>query len=391
MVLSQVQDDLQKNPELRKAVEDLKASALSRQTQSVGSRLQDAATAAAQAAAAAASSSKEHTGRVMERFQRVQQQVSATQQHLRSKAMEHETCRTLGRHSTKVLKGAAAAASALQRLAAKAVNVFQDEPVAKQKAAQWRQRMAIQRYKQQEEQRQQQQAMEQQDASKQRGQQEQQQERDSFSEVPQETALVLSNETAWDRFGSRLRDMPFLQNFFENPLVGQLFKETEIAASIREMKAIDPSFRLSELHELVQSVVAEHMVSAYLMGDEETLRLHCGDGAFAALKASIDERHRLHLQLDPSILLLGQVELVGARRSGVDSGESPWFVYTFECQQINCLRAEETGKVVQGALDDIRRVVYSIAISRHTAPETAGLLYPWMIREIAIVGNEPVW
>ncbi|OEH76589.1 mitochondrial inner membrane translocase [Cyclospora cayetanensis] len=242
----------------------------------------------------------------MERFQRVQQQVSATQQHLRSKAMEHETCRTLGRHSTKVLK-----------------------------------------------------------------------------EVPQETALVLSNETAWDRFGSRLRDMPFLQNFFENPLVGQLFKETEIAASIREMKAIDPSFRLSELHELVQSVVAEHMVSAYLMGDEETLRLHCGDGAFAALKASIDERHRLHLQLDPSILLLGQVELVGARRSGVDSGESPWFVYTFECQQINCLRAEETGKVVQGALDDIRRVVYSIAISRHTAPETAGLLYPWMVRLVA--------
>ena len=29
----------------------------------------------------------------------------------------------------------------------------------------------------------------------------------------------------------------------ENPLVGQLFKETEIAASIREMKTIDPSFR----------------------------------------------------------------------------------------------------------------------------------------------------
>ena len=38
---------------------------------------------------------------------------------------------------------------------------------------------------------------------------------------------------------------------------------------------------------------------------------HCGEGAFAALKASIDERRRQQLQLDPSILLLGQIELVG--------------------------------------------------------------------------------
>lgn len=31
--------------------------------------------------------------------------------------------------------------------------------------------------------------------------------------------------------------------------------------------------RLSELHELVQTVIAEHIVQAFLLGDEESLRL----------------------------------------------------------------------------------------------------------------------
>ena len=64
----------------------------------------------------------------------------------------------------------------------------------------------------------------------------------------------------------------------------------------------------------------------------------------------------------------------------MDCGDSPWFVYTFESQQINCLRSAATGKVVQGAADDIRRVIYSFAISRHPKPETAGLIYPWIVR-----------
>ncbi|CDJ40014.1 mitochondrial import inner membrane translocase TIM44, putative, partial [Eimeria tenella] len=316
MVLDQVQEDLQKNPELRKAMEELRASALSKQTQTVGSRLQEAAAAAAAAATAAASGTQQHTGRALQHLRRLRLQLLEKQQQLKDKAMEKETFRAIGRHSSRAFRGAAAAAAALQQLAAKAANVFRDEPVAVQKAAQWRQRMAVKRYKQQLQQQQQQEAAQQQqdaaDPQQQQPQQQQQQQQqhDAGDEEPQQTALVLSNETAWDRFGSRLRDMPFLQNFFENPLVGQLFKETEIAASIREMKALDPTFRLSELHELLQSVVAEHIISAYLLGDEETLRLHCGDGAFAALKASIDERRRLQLELDPSILLLGQVELV---------------------------------------------------------------------------------
>eukprot|EP00435_Cladocopium_sp_Y103_P054929 s38_g18.t1 len=53
-----------------------------------------------------------------------------------------------------------------------------------------------------------------------------------------QSALVVSNagSTSWDRFGARLGDMPFLNSVFENPLFDRVFGETEIAASIREMK-----------------------------------------------------------------------------------------------------------------------------------------------------------
>ncbi|PHJ25956.1 mitochondrial import inner membrane translocase tim44, partial [Cystoisospora suis] len=124
---------------------------------------------------------------------------------------------------------------------------------------------------------------------------------------------------------------------------------------------------------------------------------HCGEGAFAALRASILERKVQKVCLDSEILHLGHVELVGARRSSSLGGgaggsplseDAPWFIYTFTCQQINCLRSEIDNRVVEGRIDDIRRVVYSIAISKHPRPETEGLLYPWMIREIAIVGSE---
>ncbi|KFG52072.1 putative mitochondrial import inner membrane translocase TIM44 [Toxoplasma gondii FOU] len=154
------------------------------------------------------------------------------------------------------------------------------------------------------------------------------------------------------------------------------------------------------MHNMMERVIAAHIVQAFLLGDEGTLAVHCAEGAFAAMRASIIERRAQKVRLDSEILQLGNVELVGARRSltppicatqNFSADECPWFVYTFTCQQVNCLRSEVDGRVVEGREDDIRRVVYSIAVSKHPKPETEGLLYPWMIREIAIIGSEAVW
>lgn len=203
----------------------------------------------------------------------------------------------------------------------------------------------------------------------------------------QRNELILSQESAWDKFGSKLKDMPFLNSFFENPFLGKLFGETELAASLREMKMHDKNFKLSELVYLFEYVICKHIVESYLMGDEETLKLHCGTAAFNSLSASINERKKKRVSLDTNVLIYKNHQLKGAQRM---EESSPWFIFTFHTQQINCLR-NQYDEIIEGKIDDIREVVYTIALSRHPEPEKEGLLYPYIIREFAIIGNTPSW
>ncbi|KJP85020.1 hypothetical protein AK88_05347 [Plasmodium fragile] len=204
---------------------------------------------------------------------------------------------------------------------------------------------------------------------------------------PESSELVLAQESAWDKFGSKLKDMPFLNNFFENPILGKLFGETELAAALREMKTYDKDFKLSELMYLFEFVISKHIVESYLIGDEETLRLHCGQSAFNSLNASINERKKKKVYLDTNVLIYKNHELKGAQRM---EESSPWFIFTFHTQQINCLK-NANDEIIEGNIDDIREVVYTIALSKHPEPEREGLLYPYIVREFAIIGNTPSW
>ena len=79
-----------------------------------------------------------------------------------------------------------------------------------------------------------------------------------------------------------------------------------------------------------------------------------------------------------------EVELKGAQRQ--DKGP-PCFIWTFNTQQVNCLR-DKDGEIIEGAVDDIRTVYYAMAVVKHPELEKT-LEYPWMVSELAIVGNQP--
>lgn len=204
------------------------------------------------------------------------------------------------------------------------------------------------------------------------------------------SAVVVSKTqdgSSWDRFGAGLRDMPFLSNVFENPLFERMFGESEIAASIREMKDIDPHFFIQDFAEEIEEVVAPHIVQSFLEGNQDSLELHCGEAAFAAVNASIKARMTNKMSLDTAILAgPKEVELKGAQR--MDKGP-PCFIWTFNTQQVNCLRDRE-GDIIEGAIDDIRTVYYAMAVTRHPELEKT-LEYPWQVTEMAIVGNQPCW
>lgn len=203
-------------------------------------------------------------------------------------------------------------------------------------------------------------------------------------------ALVVSNprSSSWDRFGAGIRDMPFLSNVFENPLFDRLFGESEIAASIREMKEMEPNFRLDDFLEDIEYVIAPHIVKTFLEGDDKSLERHCGEAAFAAVQASIKARRQQKMSLDCNILAgPKEVELKGAQLR--DKGP-PQFIWTFNTQQVNCLR-DKDGEIIEGAVDDIRTVYYAMVVTKHPEPEKIDLEYPWQVSELAIVGNQPCW
>jgi import inner membrane translocase subunit TIM44 len=203
-------------------------------------------------------------------------------------------------------------------------------------------------------------------------------------------ALVVSEarSSSWDRLGASLSDMPFLSSVFENPLFERLFGESEIAASLREMKENEYGFALEDFTEDMEYVIAPHIIRSFLEGNAESLEKHCGDAAFAAVNASIKTRKQEKLSLDTAILAgPEELELKGAQR--MENGP-PAFIWMFHMQQINCLR-DGTGEIVEGAVDDIRTVHYAMAVKRHPDPQAPGLEYPWEVTELAILGNAPSW
>lgn len=215
---------------------------------------------------------------------------------------------------------------------------------------------------------------------------------ESSSQAPEpETAMVLSkaHSSSWERFGGGLRDSPFLASAFE--LGDRMFGESEIAASIREMKETDPTFFLEEFAEEMEYVVTPHIIKSYLEGDTKALQAHLGEVAFLSVNAGIKERKRQKLELDTAILAGPQeIELKGAKL--METGP-PCFIWTFNMQQVNCLR-DKDGEIIEGAVDDIRTVCYAMAVTKHPAlddPEkkVASLEYPWQISELAILWNQP--
>jgi len=203
-----------------------------------------------------------------------------------------------------------------------------------------------------------------------------------------EGALVVSEarSSTWDRFGSSLRDSPLLSSVFDNPLFDRMFGESEIAASIREMKDLDYSFRLEDFAEDIEYIVAPHIITTFLEGNQDSLKAHCGEAAFNAVNASIKARLSQRLSLDPQILSgPREVNLVSAK---LNENGPPSFIWTFHMQQVNCLR-DRNDEIIEGAIDDIRTVCYAMAVNKHPNLEEKGLEYPWQISELVILWNQP--
>mmetsp|Transcript_4782 Transcript_4782/g.6638 ORF Transcript_4782/g.6638 Transcript_4782/m.6638 type:complete len:393 (-) Transcript_4782:406-1584(-) len=147
-------------------------------------------------------------------------------------------------------------------------------------------------------------------------------------------------------------------NFFRD-MHARLFSETEMGSVLREIREKDEEFRIYDFIKEMEEDYIPKILSAYLSSDLEKLKELCTDEAVEVLTASIKEQQKEGIQMDPSILDIGDVELTTAKFLQDD----PVLIISFSAQQINCVR-NKAGEVIEGSENDIRAVYYVWALVR---------------------------
>jgi mitochondrial import inner membrane translocase subunit TIM44 len=164
-----------------------------------------------------------------------------------------------------------------------------------------------------------------------------------------------------------------------------MFAETEMGEAIREFRKIDPDFTMEGFVEEMEEKVIPVVLGAYLREDLPTLNQYLGEGAFAAVKAAVDERRRAERRMDPNILNIQHAQVAAAKV--VEKMQTPMIVLQFMAQQIDCLYDKTGTNVVEGNDNKVSAVFYAFAMTRERS-ETDGTL-KWVIKEFAIVGMVP--
>lgn len=231
------------------------------------------------------------------------------------------------------------------------------------------------------------------------------------------TSVVVVEERkgAWESFSETLRDTPLLKGIFglgetkaaqkitsaaedareawetsQHPLVyrvqsvwDSMFAETEMGEAIREFRKIDRDFTMEGFVQEMEEEVIPVVLTAFLRGDVTTLQQHLSEGAFAAVKAAVEQRVQAGRKMDPNILNIQHTQVIAAK---VVEKFGPIAVLQFMAQQVDVLY-DNAGNIAEGKDDQVAAVFYAFVMTREKSEEDESLR--WVVSEFAIVGTVP--
>ncbi|KXZ52540.1 hypothetical protein GPECTOR_9g584 [Gonium pectorale] len=139
--------------------------------------------------------------------------------------------------------------------------------------------------------------------------------------------LKVTDTTAFKKGQELVEDLKDKYETSDHPVVhkvedlkSRMFTGSEASRAMREIRARDPSFDMNRFVQMVK-VDARPVVRAFLKHDLESLSQHCGPELlerFSGIFKHFDEQGVFE---DPSILFIGDVEIVEQERSPVVTAE----------------------------------------------------------------------
>lgn len=155
------------------------------------------------------------------------------------------------------------------------------------------------------------------------------------------------------------------------------FGESEHAEALKEVRKSDPAFIPEEFVKVLEEEFFPEFVNAFLQGNREYLKQHCGETAYAFANAHIEQRIRDKRKKHPTILGLDNCQLYNFR---IVDKVGPVMTIVFIAHQVDC-EYDLDGNVVQGNDGNVIGVPYFFAMSRDYDEESAK--YKWIALEFS--------
>ncbi|KAI8463752.1 MAG: hypothetical protein J3K34DRAFT_136258 [Monoraphidium minutum] len=173
----------------------------------------------------------------------------------------------------------------------------------------------------------------------------------------------------------------------DNPMVHKVedikervFGKTDAASAMTTILSRDPGFDMGRLLAGVKKD-APRVVQAFLTHDLATLGQHCGPELMERFTGIFKHFEAEGLVEDPTILFVGEVELVELK--AVE--DEPLVVAQFNCQQIKCTR-DKFGNVIDGSPNSIQKVFYFWGLQQEAnstvLPDGRVLPPRWVIKDM---------
>ncbi|KAH0474665.1 MAG: hypothetical protein KVP17_004948 [Porospora cf. gigantea B] len=188
------------------------------------------------------------------------------------------------------------------------------------------------------------------------------------------TALVEIPESKLS-FGLRKMKTPFLDRFFENPLVLNFLGDSVQSEALSAVAAVYPNFSLVDLFDDMRFVVVPRLLGAFLTKDMTELQRLCSPVACAALAPTVHEGQSL--RRDAQLSKVKSVDLQGVVQS---DNYGACFVFTAVVHQVHCFY-DEDNQVVLGDPGNLHEIRYSLAVQ----PSPNSPHYPWSIVEVSML------
>lgn len=165
------------------------------------------------------------------------------------------------------------------------------------------------------------------------------------------------------------------------------FAETEQAKAIKQLKLMDPSFRVTDFQRTLTNYIVPELLDAYIKNDDKVLKMWLSEAPFNVWQANNKQFVQQGLFSDGKILDIRGVEIVTCKM--LQPNDTPVIVVSCRAQEINLYRKAKTGEIAAGTEDHILLSTYALVLTRVPEEFDNEVTDGWKVLEFARGASRP--